>query len=209
MRILASIYDVRKMFLIFRPPLSLSQISWFCSFCLLLGDPPPPNPLRTSYMEAPYHGHFCRTLPSFPAYLSVVSSSSFTRHAKTRHLTSPPSLLATCPSCDTHSICLSVWGPIQLLFRVSCWEGLSEGFSKWQAKNASKNPSENPSEFRKSNRIDPLNVWSRMFAAADGDLNSFWLIKTAVFMHGCHMCPMGHDSVFGYAWNMCSVHHFI
>ena len=34
------------------PPLSLSQISWFCSFCLLYGAPPP-HSLRTSYMEAP------------------------------------------------------------------------------------------------------------------------------------------------------------
>ena len=34
-------------------PLSLSQISWFCSFCLIFGDPPPIHPLRTSYMEAP------------------------------------------------------------------------------------------------------------------------------------------------------------
>ena len=107
-------------------------------------------------------GFIAWPLLSHPAFFSGLFErclpSSFTRHAKTRHLTSPPSLLATCLSCDTHSIC--------------------------------------------------LNVWSRMLAAADGDLKSFWLIKTAVFMHGCHMCPMGHDSVFGHAWNMCSVRHF-
>ena len=42
----ASIYDVRKIFGFFDPllPLSLSQISWFCSFCMFIGDPlPPPN----------------------------------------------------------------------------------------------------------------------------------------------------------------------
>ena len=43
-------------FLIFYPlpPVSLSQISWYCSFRLLFEDPPPPShPLQTSCMEAP------------------------------------------------------------------------------------------------------------------------------------------------------------
>ena len=45
----ASIYDVNKIF--WHPPHpSHSQISWFCSFRLLLKDP---HPLQTSYMEAP------------------------------------------------------------------------------------------------------------------------------------------------------------
>ena len=34
------------------PPLSCTEISWFCSFCLLFGTPPPPW-VRTSYVEAP------------------------------------------------------------------------------------------------------------------------------------------------------------
>ena len=40
----ASIYDGRKIFGFFDrlPPLSHTEISWFWSFCLLFGDPPPP-----------------------------------------------------------------------------------------------------------------------------------------------------------------------
>ena len=42
---------------IFLPPpplLSRTEISWFCSFSLLFGDPLPPQ-VRTSFMEAPLH----------------------------------------------------------------------------------------------------------------------------------------------------------
>ena len=35
------------------PPLSLSQISWFCSFRLLFGDPPPPTHCRRHVWKPP------------------------------------------------------------------------------------------------------------------------------------------------------------
>ena len=45
----ASIYDARKNFGFSPPPLTHTEISWFCSFCLLFGEPPPPSSADVIY----------------------------------------------------------------------------------------------------------------------------------------------------------------
>ena len=67
----ASIYEIRKISELFDLlPLSLSQISWFGSFCLLFQDPPPPIHCGRHKWKLPREG-----LPFFPSFGSVLGYS--------------------------------------------------------------------------------------------------------------------------------------
>ena len=70
------------------PPLSRTEISWFCSFRLLFGDPLP-LPVRTSYMEAPLAAKsFLVHLLKFAAFAICRSLRPLKRnHRRIRHCT--------------------------------------------------------------------------------------------------------------------------